>query len=148
MSRPITRAWARPWMLYAALIVHGVWAGMLCVSADPLGCTPMAESPFGHNRFLAAAVYAFASVAALVALTVPKLDLSWWGLVLCLPQQFLMLLSAGTAILCVLRSTYADGVPRPALFIAADQLWGIVGMTMHSAALLDWCYWSRLKRGE
>ena len=134
-------------MLYAAAIVHGGWALMLAVNADPLGCTPMAYSPFRHDRWQAAVMYAVASVAALVALHWGLLERRWpWlSLVLCAPQQLLMLLSAGTAMWCVWQSAYADNEPRPQLFIAADQLWTVIGMIAHSFALWDWHYWSRIK---
>ena len=141
------RRWAYNWIVIVAIIVHGGWGLLLLVSPQPLNCTPMADSPFRHNQYLAAVVYLVAVGAAMAPWFVRRLGAGFWALACCLPQQFLLMMSAFTAIRCVWRGAYADGVERPWDFILADQLWVIVGMIFHTLALIDWHYWSVRREG-
>lgn len=99
--------------------------------------TPMAEIFFNSNQYIASGVYLFAAISASVTLLNNHASNSWHGVIFCMPQQFLLMMSASTAIRCVMRGSYADGVPRPWEFILADQLWVIVGMAVHTIVLLD-----------
>ena len=135
-----------PWIIVVAVIVHVCWGLLLLRSAAPLGTVSLAESPWSHNQYLAAIVYFAAAALAMVPFLWRRADDTILGLYFCLPQQALMVLSATTALRCVLRATYADGVPRPWEFIAADQMWTIVGTVGHTLALLDWYYFSRRPR--
>ena len=134
----VAHRWRFNWAVVAAIVVHLTWGVLLIYSEQPLNCTPMADSPFRENRFIASAVYLGAAATALLPFVLKGWDYKFRGLACCLPQQALMMLSATTAIKCVVRGAYADGVPRPWEFIAADQAWTIVGMLLHTVALLDW----------
>ena len=137
------RIWRRNYLVLCGIAVHLGWAFLLLISAEPLHTTPMAATPFRHNQYVGAAIYAFAAGCAVVPFIWDWIDASWLGLYCCLPQQFLLMYSAGSASLCVLRGMYADGVPRPWEFILADQLWVILSMLLHSASLVDWYWFSR-----
>ena len=139
----IHRRWRRNWIVITAIVVHFGWGVLLLFSAEPLHTTPMAATPFRHNQYVGAVIYLVAALAALWPIVRPKYDGGFVGLACCLPQQFLLMYSAGSAIRCVLRGMYADLVPRPWEFILADQLWVIVGMVFHSFSLLDWYWFSR-----
>lgn len=141
------RQWKISWIVLTAIIVHGTWGVILLFDDAPLQCTPLATSPFHDNQYLAAVVYLIATALAICHFSVERLDRSFLGLCFLAPQQFLMMMSAFGAIGCVLGGAYADGVPRPRLFILADQLWGIVGMVFHTFSILDWFYFSRVKGG-
>ena len=140
------RTWRINWIVVVAIIVHGSWGLMLLFSDHPLSTTPMANAPWRNNRLLGAIIYLTAASVASFPMLVKDLDDDWRGLVCCIPQQFLMMLSASTAIQCVVDGHYADGELRPWQFILADQLWVIVGMTCHTASLFDWYYFSNPRR--
>lgn len=142
------RLWRVNWIVVAAIIVHIGWGIVLLFSSRPLMTTPMAEVPWNVNQYTASFVYLTAAGLAASHIVWRKLDQTYWGLVTCLPQQFLLMTSALTALRCVLRGSYADGVPRPWEFIFCDQLWTMVGMTVHTITLLDWYWFSRMKKGN
>jgi hypothetical protein len=54
-----------------------------------------------------------------------------------LPQQTLLIVSAIGGMVAAALGHYADGVMRPHLFIAADQLPGVVAAVCHSFAIID-----------
>jgi hypothetical protein len=145
VSTPVEiRIWFRNWIVFSAICVHGIWGVLLLFSAQPLSTTPMGELR-RIGQYQSASVYLFACVCAVCPLVVHGWERTFTGLLCLLPQQFLMMLSAFTAIYCVMRGSYFDGVPRAWSFILADQLWSIVGMTCHTFSLLDWFWWSRRK---
>lgn len=138
------RIWKRNWIVMAAIIVHSSWATILLFGDAPLNTTPMGELKqwINGNRWIAAFIYGLASLIAAIPIFNRKLDTKLIGVICCVPQQILMMLSAFTALYCVMRGSYFDGVPRDWTFILADQLWGIVGMTMHTLSLIDWYHYS------
>ena len=142
-SMRITRL---PWIILTAVLVHLTWGVLLLVSDAPLSTAPMAETPFKGHQYIAAVIYLVAGLMAILPMALRSIDNSWWALILCIPQQFLLTISASASIHCVLRSSYADGVLRPWEFILADQAFGIIGSMVHTLALLDWYITSR-RRG-
>ena len=136
------RDWKYNWMVFSAVVVHAIWGCMLLVSDAPLHCTPMAETPFRHLQYMAAIIYIAAAIMALVPIMSLYSKSTLVDLVLCTPQQILLMMSAMSAIWCIIRGAYADGEPRPRMFIAADQLWVIVSMCVHTFALIDWYVFS------
>jgi hypothetical protein len=58
------------------------------------------------------------------------------GLIEVLPQQGVLLVSALGACEAVWNSTYADGVPRPRAFIAADQIPAVFIAVAHSLSVI------------
>jgi hypothetical protein len=59
------------------------------------------------------------------------------GLLLILPQQFLLLVSMGGAIEAVVKGVYADGTVRPSVFIFVDQFPAILIACFHTLAIFD-----------
>lgn len=140
----IKRAWRHNWIAIAAAVVHGIWGIMLMVSDAPLHTTPLGHFPI-KNHYVAGCVYFSASVLACVPILRRSLDTQFTGLACTIPQQFLLMVSAWTAIASVVQGKYPDGyVPVGGWgFILADQLWAISGTVFHTIALIDWYYFSR-----
>ena len=132
------RIWRFNFIVLTAIIVHAIWGFTLLFSNAPLSCTPMASTPWRHSQYVGAILYLSAAVLALLPSIFKKLDTPMRGLLCCSLQQGLLILSAGSAIYCVAKGQYADLVQRPRLFILDDQAWTIIGMIMHTFALIDW----------
>lgn len=141
------RHWQRNWMVITAIVVHSIWGILLLFSSAPLHTTPLAESP-SSNRFLASFIYLGSSLLASLSFVFRRLETNILGLLMVIPQQYLLMLSAFTGVLCGIRGQYPDGyVPAGgALFIWSDQAWAIVGMFAHTLSLLDWYWFSTEKR--
>lgn len=120
-------------MIYYAVFLHGIWALMILASSDPFGSTPVHVLEVGP-RFLTALV--LAGTAAMAVLGIGKRGTTA-GWLLLLPQQVLLMISAIGGIVAAVLGHYADGVTRPNLFIAADQLPGIVAAVCHTFAIID-----------
>lgn len=149
-------------MVITAGVVHGLWGLILCFNDAPLHTTPMGHIPLrgvaAGMTYILVSVLAFAphiqAVSGCIRRYVwkgcPKeLDTHFAGLVMTLPQQGLLMMSFFTAAISIVRGQYPDGyVPNqwgsPHLFILVDQLWSMLGMVFHTAALLDWYWLSRL----
>lgn len=107
-----------PGLILSVTMLHLWWGACLLVEPAALWITALAKfSPIGHVA--AGLLMLVASIAAICGLLRMQGGLS--GFLLGLPQQILILLSATSALLAIIRSTFADGVERPQGFIAADQ---------------------------
>ena len=80
--------------------------------------------------------------------------LSLWGskgddlksLLKLIPQQFIMFLAAGSAIKAIMLSSYADGVIRPRVFIATDQISVILIALFYLMAVIQvYSGWRKIK---
>lgn len=74
-----------------------------------------------------------ASICSIVAL---KLKNKWISLLLLLPQQILLLLSAGGAVQAISIGSFADGIARSRYFIGADQIYAILLAIIQTIALV------------
>lgn len=125
-----------PWIIWFAVTVHVGWGVLLLISEAPTGTTPiywLAQITGLH--YLLGAI--FLGVAAM----------SSWGLLFAentralvawaWPQQMVLLFTSVSALAAVVSGEYADGVPRPHLFILADQLPALTIAVFHTAALVE-----------
>jgi hypothetical protein len=53
-----------------------------------------------------------------------------------LPQQFIMMVSSGGALLSMWLGQFADGVQRPHAFLIADQAPAIIAAILHTYAII------------
>ena len=123
------------WMLLYAVLLHAIWGIFLLWSPDDIGATPLALLHiFLRNRTFESAIYLLASLGTVAMLShwIPR----HWSLLCGLPQQFLLMVSAGGSLWAVIIGQYADGVPRPWVFILADQLPAMLAALCHTGALL------------
>jgi hypothetical protein len=121
------------WMIYYAIFLHGIWALMILASSDPFGSTPVHVLEI-HPRIVTSLL--LGGTAAMAVLGIRKRGTTA-GWLLLLPQQILLMISAVGGIAAAVLGHYADGVARPNLFIAADQLPGIVAAVCHTFAIVD-----------
>ncbi len=128
---------------FAAL--HLTWAFLIWGDHATAGATPVAAllQTFNEYNVLVAVLLAVATVA-LVAIFMPLPTM----ILLMLPQQFLLLISATGAITAIYMAQYADGVIRPRFFIAADQVQIILAALCHAIAIIAMTYVALRDRRE
>jgi hypothetical protein len=107
---------------------------MLLASPLPLGATPL--GPFRPApAWVTGAVLLTVTAMAVAGLTrhVP----SRTSLLLLLPQQGVLMLSALSASTAIAGAAYADGVIRSRYFIGADQAPMVLTVILHTFALIE-----------
>jgi len=122
------------WIIWYAVLLHLGWGCLLLVSPSPYGATAL-HVYHDVPRVLMAAVLFFAS--ALAAWAVTRRQPSFQSLAALLPQQALLTLSAYAAIAAVIVGHYGDGLPRPRLFILADQAPALIALILHTVAVIE-----------
>ena len=137
----VTVAPIRNWMMVAqAAVLHVSWAVLLLLSPTPLFVTSV-HSLGGIGRFPLAVVLMAAGVSAFAGLAWDRRTAGEGrlrvGVLLMLPQQAVLLLSAFGALQAMTRSQFADGVTRPTAFIVADQLYTVLLAAGHTAAVIS-----------
>lgn len=122
------------WIIWYAVLLHIMWGCLLLVSQAPYGATAL-HVYSGVPRVVSVLVLFAASGLAVWGAT-RRLP-SWQGLAALLPQQALLTVSAYAAVAAVAVAHYGDGVPRPRLFILADQAPAILAVVLHTAAVIE-----------
>ena len=84
-----------------------------------------------HGRTVGAALIAVAALAVWGTF-VDQIA----GVLMMMPQQAVIVLSAVSAAESIWRSAYGDGVVRPRAFIAADQAHALLLVPVHAAAVV------------
>jgi hypothetical protein len=107
---------------------------MLLASPLPLGATPLG---FFHPAPSWVTGLGFLTVTGLATVGLMRPVPSRTSLLLLLPQQGALMMSGLSALSAVVASAYADGVPRPRLFIGADQAPMILTVALHTLALIE-----------
>lgn len=121
-------------MVLYCVALHLCWAAIIIVDASAVGATPVSalHHLIGNPHLLAATLIGAAALAS------SSLCMrSRWIVLLLLPQQVLLAISADGAASAILFSQFADGVVRPRAFIAADQLHVILAAFGHAVAMLS-----------
>ena len=129
----------RQWIIWYAVALHLWWSVMLILSPSPCNITAIA---FLHNRFNLsrtgmAILFSLVAMIAWTALLEIVPISRFMRIALLIPQQFMLLLSAGGAIQAMIRSSFADGVQRPWPFIASDQFPAVLVAICHTCAILE-----------
>jgi hypothetical protein len=119
--------WAVIWY---ACVMHFIWGTALIANLDAGNTTALsvAVRVFGGHYGAAAAMY---GVAALALFGIVRFHASFEKVWCVLPQQFMLVLSAGAATSAMLNSHFADGVVRARAFIVADQIPAILIAIFH-----------------
>ena len=119
-------------MVVYAITLHLVWAFILLFDDAATNATAVhALFRYIHPTLFLSYVIGAAAFAALLALFSEKP----WIVILLLPQQILLMMSAAGAIEAIWLAQFADGVIRPRAFIAADQFYSILAAVGHTAAI-------------
>jgi hypothetical protein len=132
----VPRVWPGFFAVWAAVLLHLTWCVLLLLpDTHAPGATPVYEVVR-----LAGSPWRAAVLLGSVALT------AMWGalrrlppglkIYFLLPQQLVLGISAAGSILAMYNSHYADGVPRAASFIIADQLAVVLTWMFHTLAIL------------
>lgn len=119
-------------MVLFAVGLHLVWASILFVDDAALGATAVNALHRWIPMPWLTWVILFAALFAVVALAVRPP----WFLLLLLPQQILLIMSAAGAVEAIWIAQFADGVIRPRAFLAADQFYSILAAIGHTAAII------------
>jgi len=115
-------------MALLAAIVH-LWWGLLLLLIGP---SALQTTPIHTLAFMPAKVAGvlLVGIAGMALWGHRKKSFLWF-----LPQQFILMLAASSAIALIGKGRYADGAIYPWHFIAADQAWGIVVAVLHTVEL-------------
>ena len=124
------------WVVWYCICLHLWWGLMLLVDPAARGVTAINDlTRLTGSAPISAGVYFAVGLLAAAGLLRARPG-SIRGLLELLPQQGVLLISAFGACEAVWKSTYADGVPRPRAFIAADQVPAVFIALAHSATLV------------
>jgi hypothetical protein len=135
------RSWAPPptsalMGVWFAVLLHGLWASLLLFSDDPKNVTAIAALAelFPAKTGLAIVLIAVASCASYGILR----DSGPVGsrVMLLLPQQLVLGVSAAGALRAMWIGQFADGIDRPVTFLIADQSPAVLALLIHSATIV------------
>lgn len=119
-------------MVSYAVALHLAWAVILLIDHSAVNATAV----HALHRWIALPwLPASVALAALCAVCAMAWN-SRWTLVLLLPQQILLMMSAAGAVEAIWLSQFADGVIRARAFIAADQLYSVLAAMGHTLAII------------
>ena len=123
------------WIIWYAVFLHIAWGCALLQSESPLGVTAIHHIGIMlPGRWTSAVGLIMIGTLAGIGLLTNDRMLS---LIVLLPQQFVLMLSALGAIVAIYHSTFADGVVRPRAFIFTDQMPAVLAAIFHTCALLE-----------
>jgi hypothetical protein len=123
-------------VVWYACALHYAWGILLAISPAAMRSTPVsAIAAVLGGRWGAMATLFTVATAALAAGVARH---PWPRPVLLVPQQTVLLMSAGAGLHAAVLGHYADGVPRPWPFILGDQFPVILAAVLYSAALLTY----------
>ncbi len=122
---------------YASLL-HFIWAFLLLLDDRAQGSTPVSiiSKVCGGPVRSAVVLAVFGTMAIVFPFLKHRVSNAQLA-VLLIPQQMLLILSAGAGLTAVVRSSYADGVVRAASFILADQLPSILLAILYTAVVVE-----------
>lgn len=130
-------------MVMYAILLHAAWAILILMDSSAMNATAVhAIAAVFVYPTLTALVIGGASLLACVGLWTRRPSV----MLLLLPQQVVLMMSAAGAIEAMWLSQFADGVLRPWQFIAADQLYSVVAAIGHTIAII--AHAMDRKRGE
>ncbi len=113
--------------------LHLAWAIIISKSHEATGATPVAALAALFKSDDALVIVLISAAILSMAGLISRLP---WTVVLLMPQQSLLLISAFGAFAAIVGSQYADGIMRPREFIAADQIGVILGALGHAGAII------------
>lgn len=120
-------------MVMYAISLHLFWAAIILIDDSSVHATAV----HALFRYIAPPVLlsAFILFAALLA-TLGLFTHVPWIVVMLMPQQILLMMSAAGAVEAIWLSQFADGVIRPRSFVAADQIYSILAAFWHTVAII------------
>lgn len=119
-------------MVAYAVALHLAWAVILLFDGSATNATALNAL----HRYIALPLLSPVIAGAALVAAYGMWSGSSWTLVLLLPQQILLMMSAAGAIEAIWLSQFADGVIRARAFIAADQLYSVLAAIGHTLAII------------
>lgn len=125
-----------PIVILLAIAQHVIWAICLMVDQTALGVTGMfgiKHLPFATPFPVIFVLFAIASMAMFAIW-----QANWLVRVLfMMPQQFVLCVSAGGAIISMWSGVFADGTVRSSAFLIVDQIPGVLLAAGHTVAVFQ-----------
>jgi len=126
------------YIVLCASLLHVIWAGLLLVTPDAGGSTPLHIIVVVCGGPWRTAIVLTLVAGAAMVFPFSKYRVSNRALALMLiPQQTFLLMSAGAGIRAAMLGHYADGVARSWTFILSDQLPVILIAVLYTVAVLE-----------
>jgi hypothetical protein len=116
-----------------AIAVHLITGVVLIIDPDAgasTGPSSVVQLLFDSNLVAGIAMLVAAALAIAAHIHRPFRSWAYW------PQQLLLVVAAIGALVAVVMGNYADGVSRPTLFIATDQLLVMLLPIFHALAIV------------
>lgn len=112
---------------------HLFWVGMILFDLHALNATGLhALYKYIQPPQFLAFTLAISSLSAIVGI-MSRLP---WLVILLIPQQILLMMSAAGVVEAIYLGQFADGVLRPQAFIASDQIGTILFAIGHTTAMI------------
>lgn len=119
-------------MVFFAVVLHLVWGTCILVDAAATNATAVhAVYQYVHPPIALALTFYTVAILAAIGLATK----SPWIVLLLLPQQLILMMSASGAIDAMWLAQFADGVIRPRSFLIADQLYSVLLAVGHTIAI-------------
>lgn len=119
-------------MVLYAVTLHYAWAIALFFDDS----AAMATGIHSLERFISMPVLPWAIASAATMALIGIFVYSPWFLMLLLPQQFMLMISAAGAIDAISMEQFADGTMRPFWFVLADQCNSVFAAVWHTVAII------------
>lgn len=121
-----------PLVIIYAISLHLVWAAALLIDSEAGNATAVNTLLYFVSNSHAVVIYFMVAILAITGS-------SYKGILkpLCmLPQQLIMMISAGGSLLAMWNGQFADGVQRSHAFLIADQSPAVIAAVLHTYAIL------------
>lgn len=125
-------------MVLFAVCLHLTWAILIWVDPTAVNATALNAAYRPIARFVSSDFHVLSGILVTVALTATygMFTRIPWVVVLLLPQQLVLMMSASGAIEAIWLGQFADGVARARAFLAADQCYSILAAIGHTTAII------------
>lgn len=116
-----------------AITLHLFWASCLLIDLAPLGVNAINAL----HRFIQPPPLLVATLIGVAVLAgIGIFHRNQWAVLLLIPQQIILFMSAAGALQSAWLGQFADGVLRPHTFIASDQIYSILLALGHTIAIM------------
>lgn len=120
-------------VVLCCIALHLTWAGLIMADPATVNVTSV-SGPF--SIFKTRQMLAISLVGCAIAAIGSSFVRFPWNMLMLLPQQTILQMSAASSFLAIIGMQYADGVTRPLGFIFADQLHSILFALGHALAIV------------
>lgn len=116
-----------------AITLHLFWASCLLIDLAPLGVNAINAL----HRFIQPPPLLVATLVGVALLAgIGIFHRNRWAVLLLVPQQAILFMSAYGGVQSAWLGQFADGVLRPHTFIASDQIYSVLLAIFHTVAII------------